>query len=43
MEYSIDWGNEVWASLKWLAIAFGISAVAMLVIGLLLARFSRWG
>ncbi|AZZ82682.1 ABC transporter ATP-binding protein/permease [Gordonia alkanivorans] len=43
MEYSIDWGNEVWASLKWLAIAFGISAVAMLVIGFLLARFSRWG
>ncbi|MBM7279342.1 ABC transporter ATP-binding protein/permease [Gordonia rubripertincta] len=43
MEYSIDWGNEVWASLKWLAIAFGIAAVAMLVIGFLLARFSRWG
>lgn len=43
MEYSIDWGNEVWASLKWLAIAFGISAAALLVVGFLLARFSRWG
>ncbi|WP_238421632.1 ABC transporter ATP-binding protein/permease [Gordonia sp. 'Campus'] len=43
MEYSIDWGNEVWASLKWLAIAFAISAVAVLVIGFLLIRFSRWG
>lgn len=43
MEYSIDWGNEVWASLKWLAIAFAISAVAILVIGYLLSRFSRWG
>ncbi|MFE0749875.1 ABC transporter ATP-binding protein/permease [Gordonia sp. NPDC058843] len=43
MEYSIDWGNEVWASLKWLAIAFAISAVAVLVIGYLLSRFSRWG
>ncbi|MBD0860166.1 ABC transporter ATP-binding protein/permease [Gordonia sp. zg691] len=43
MEYSIDWGNEVWASLKWLAIAFGIAAAVTLVIGFLLARFSRWG
>ncbi|MFT4395187.1 ABC transporter ATP-binding protein/permease [Gordonia lacunae] len=43
MEYSIDWGNEVWASLKWLAIAFAISAAAILVIGYLLVRFSRWG
>ncbi|EON32908.1 ABC-type uncharacterized transport system, permease and ATPase component [Gordonia terrae C-6] len=43
MEYSIDWGNEVWASLKWLAIAFAISAAVILVIGYLLARFSQWG
>jgi len=43
VEYSIDWGNEVWASLEWLAIAFAISAVAILVIGYLLSRFSRWG
>lgn len=42
MEYSIDWGNEVWASLKWLAIAFAISAVAVLLIGYLLSRYSRW-
>ncbi|GAC69964.1 ABC transporter ATP-binding protein/permease [Gordonia soli] len=43
MEYSIDWGNEVWNSLRWLAIAFAITVVSIAVLGWLLARYSRWG
>ncbi|MEO9330001.1 ABC transporter ATP-binding protein/permease [Gordonia aurantiaca] len=43
MEYSRDWGNEIWESLEWLGIATGIALAAILVIGFLLARFSRWG
>ncbi|GAA1482974.1 ABC transporter ATP-binding protein/permease [Gordonia sinesedis] len=43
MTESIDWGNEIWASLQWLAIVFGIALVAMLLIGFLLARMTTWG
>ncbi|MGW8814170.1 ABC transporter ATP-binding protein/permease [Gordonia terrae] len=43
MQYSIDWGNEVWASLRWLAVAFAISAAVLLLVGFLLSRFSQWG
>ncbi|PWD41963.1 multidrug ABC transporter ATP-binding protein [Gordonia paraffinivorans] len=43
MDYSRDWNNEIWESLKWLGIASAIAIAAILVIGFLLARFSRWG
>lgn len=41
MDYSRDWNNEIWESLKWLGIASAIAIAAILVIGFLLARFSR--
>ncbi|TPG33747.1 ABC transporter ATP-binding protein/permease [Mycolicibacterium hodleri] len=40
---SLDWGNEVVASLIWVAKAWAISAVAMLVVLALIARFTGWG
>ena len=40
---SLDWGNEVVASLIWVAKAWAISAVAMLAILALLARLTTWG
>lgn len=40
---SLDWGNEVLASLIWVAKAWVISAVAMLAVLALLARFTTWG
>ncbi|MEU0498918.1 ABC transporter ATP-binding protein/permease [Mycobacterium sp. NPDC006124] len=40
---SLDWGNEVVASLVWVTKAWAISAVAMLTVLALLARFSTWG
>ncbi|MGV9859078.1 ABC transporter ATP-binding protein/permease [Gordonia sp. NPDC003425] len=43
MTESIDWGDEVLASLKWIGIVFLISLVGMLVIGYLLSRFTTWG
>lgn len=41
--YSIDWAHEIWASLRWIGIVFVIALVGVLLIGSLLARFSRWG
>ena len=40
---SLDWGNEVIASLIWVAKAWAISAVAMLAALARLARFTTWG
>ena len=40
---SLDWGNEVVASLVWVAKAWAISAVAMLAVLALIARFTTWG
>jgi putative ATP-binding cassette transporter len=40
---SLDWGNEIVASLIWVAKAWAISAVAMLVVLTMLARFTTWG
>ena len=36
MDYSRDWNNEIWESLKWLGIASAIAIAAILVIGFLL-------
>ncbi|MDT5335867.1 MAG: vitamin B12/bleomycin/antimicrobial peptide transport system ATP-binding/permease protein [Mycobacterium sp.] len=40
---SLDWGNEVVASLIWVAKAWSISAVVMLIVLVILARFTSWG
>ncbi|MGO4204744.1 ABC transporter ATP-binding protein/permease [Rhodococcus sp. TAF43] len=40
---SIDWNNEVVASLLWTSKAFAIGLVCFVVIGALLARHTRWG
>lgn len=43
METSIDWGNEIWESLKWMGLVFAISLLGLLLIGFLIARFTAWG
>ncbi|MHA3021367.1 ABC transporter ATP-binding protein/permease [Mycobacterium sp. BMJ-28] len=40
---SLDWGNEILASLWWIAKAWAISAVAMAAVTVLLARHTGWG
>ena len=40
---SIDWGNELAASASWVAIAWVVSASSLLVIGVLLRRYTAWG
>ncbi len=43
MEYSIDWSNELVASLKWLGLVFVAAMIGFLVVGYLLARLTVWG
>ena len=43
METSRDWSVEWFESLKWLGIAFLITAVAFVVIAALLLRLTKWG
>lgn len=40
---TLDWGNELWTSLWWIAKAWAIAAVATLVILALIGRFTTWG
>jgi vitamin B12/bleomycin/antimicrobial peptide transport system ATP-binding/permease protein len=40
---TLDWGNELWASLIWLAKAWAIAAVVTMIICFLIARFTVWG
>ena len=40
---SIDWGNEVVPSLLWILKAWGVSAVCVLIICVLLVRYTAWG
>jgi putative ATP-binding cassette transporter len=40
---TLDWGNELWASLVWIAKAWAIAAVSTLVILALIGRFTTWG
>ncbi len=39
----MDWNHELLNSLKWLAMAFVITALGMSVVGFLLGRFTSWG
>ena len=40
---SLDWGNELIASALWVAKAWVIAAVGMVVVLALLARYTKWG
>jgi vitamin B12/bleomycin/antimicrobial peptide transport system ATP-binding/permease protein len=40
---TLDWGNELWASLVWIARGWAIAAVGTLVVLVLIARFTTWG
>ncbi|MBX7434626.1 ABC transporter ATP-binding protein/permease [Mycobacterium sp. Y57] len=40
---TLDWGNELLTSLIWIAKAWVISAVASMVVLVLLGRFTTWG
>ena len=40
---SIDWGNELVPSLLWILKAWAISAAAVLIICVLLVRYTVWG
>ncbi|WP_433604465.1 ABC transporter ATP-binding protein/permease [Prescottella agglutinans] len=39
----IDWNHEAVASLLWTARAFAIAFVCLVIVGYLLARYTRWG
>jgi putative ATP-binding cassette transporter len=40
---TLDWGNEWWTSLIWIAKAWAIAAVSTMVILVLIGRFTTWG
>jgi putative ATP-binding cassette transporter len=40
---TLDWGNELWTSLWWIAKAWAIAAVSTLLILVLIGRFTTWG
>lgn len=40
---SLDWGNEVWASLWWIAQGWAYAAVATMLALVLITRFTVWG
>lgn len=40
---SLDWGNEILASLQWVVKAWTISAISMVATVAVLARFTDWG
>jgi vitamin B12/bleomycin/antimicrobial peptide transport system ATP-binding/permease protein len=40
---TLDWGNELWTSLIWIAKGWAIAAVVTLIILVLIGRFTSWG
>jgi putative ATP-binding cassette transporter len=40
---TLDWGNEWWTSLIWIAKAWAIAGVSTMVILVLIGRFTTWG
>ncbi len=40
---SLDWGNEIVTSVLWVARAWAISAICILIVLTLIARFTTWG
>nr|QIE08770.1 ABC transporter ATP-binding protein [Nocardia sp.] len=43
METSRDWGNELLATVQWLAIAFSVTAVVFTVVVALMLSLTKWG
>jgi putative ATP-binding cassette transporter len=40
---TLDWSNELWASLWWIARAWVIAAVATMLVLVLIVKFTEWG
>jgi putative ATP-binding cassette transporter len=40
---SIDWSHELISSSNWLLVTWAVSATCLLVVGVAVARFTRWG
>ncbi|MCV7054601.1 ABC transporter ATP-binding protein/permease [Mycolicibacterium gilvum] len=40
---TLDWGNELWTSLWWIAQGWVYAAIATMVVLTLIARFTTWG
>ncbi|WP_275571175.1 ABC transporter ATP-binding protein/permease [Mycolicibacterium vanbaalenii] len=40
---TLDWGNELWTSLWWIAQGWAYAAVATIVVLALIVRFTTWG
>ncbi|MGE2835881.1 ABC transporter ATP-binding protein/permease [Mycobacterium sp. SMC-4] len=40
---TLDWGNELWTSLWWIAQGWAYAAVATMVVLVLIVRFTVWG
>src|SRR6476620_36299 len=40
---SLDWGDELIASALWVAKAWVFAAIGLIVVGLVLARYTTWG
>ena len=40
---TLDWSNELWASLKWLVVAWSIAMVATLTVLTLICLLTNWG
>ena len=40
---TLDWGNELWTSLIWIAKGWAIAAAVTLIILVLLGRYTTWG
>src|SRR5690242_9847448 len=43
MTTSVDWGNELWHSVRWIAEATVITALILVVLGAVLIRVTEWG
>ncbi|MEU4417489.1 ABC transporter ATP-binding protein/permease [Nocardia salmonicida] len=43
MKTSRDWGNELFETIKWTAIAFPVTVLVFVVVVGLLLRFTKWG
>jgi putative ATP-binding cassette transporter len=40
---TLDWGNELWASLVWIARGWALAAVCTLAVLVLIGRYTTWG
>ena len=40
---SIDWGHELVSSSRWILEAWAISGICLLIVAIVVVRFTRWG